>query len=220
VYLCESLAPFYRLNLNLDCAAGKVSTKKEPLDAIAAEIIVCPKCRLSRTRKHAVPGEGSPDSEVMFIGEGPGRTEDLEGRPFVGQAGKFLNELLSEAGLLREKVFICNIVRCRPPQNRDPKPDEVQACAPYLDRQLRAIRPRFIVTLGNHSTAYIFSKTSLSFRNITKVHGKCREVTLLNQKATVFPTFHPAAALYSAKYKELLEQDFALLKHKLEGQGS
>jgi DNA polymerase len=153
----------------------------------------------------------------MFIGEGPGRTEDLEGRPFVGQAGKFLNELLSEAGLLREKVFICNIVRCRPPRNRDPKPDEVQACTPYLDRQLRAIQPRFIVTLGNHSTAYIFSKTSLSFQNITKVHGKSREVTLLNQKVIVFPTFHPAAALYSAKYKELLEQDFALLKHKLEG---
>jgi DNA polymerase len=197
-----------------------VSTKKEPLNAIAAEIIVCPKCRLSRTRKHAVPGEGSPDSEVMFIGEGPGRTEDLEGRPFVGQAGKFLNELLSEAGLLREKVFICNVVRCRPPQNRDPKPDEVQACAPYLDRQLKAIQPRFIVTLGNHSTAHIFSKTSLSFPNITKVHGKCREVTLLNQKVIVFPTFHPAAALYSTKYKELLEQDFALLKHKLKGQGS
>jgi DNA polymerase len=155
----------------------------------------------------------------MFIGEGPGYWEDVKGKPFVGAAGRFLDTLLAEIGFSRGSVFITNIVKCRPPGNRNPMPDEVQTCTPYLDRQMRAIQPRFIVTLGNHSTAYVFSKASLSFSSITQAHGKFHEVTILDMFVTVFPTFHPAAALYNAKYKEQLRQDFQLLKNELARKG-
>jgi uracil-DNA glycosylase family 4 len=194
-------------------------SRKELLDAIASEITVCPKCRLSKTRKNAVPGEGKPDSQIMFIGEGPGRSEDIEGRPFVGQAGKLLGTLLSEACLSREDVFICNVVRCRPPRNREPLPDEVQACTPYLDRQIGAIQPKVVVTLGNCSTAYIFSKAKLQFSGITQARGRFYEESILGVQVTLFPTFHPAAALYNAGYKDLLVRDFQLLGSKLVERG-
>jgi DNA polymerase len=190
-------------------------SKKEFLDAVAAEIIVCTKCQLSKNRKNAVPGEGNPESPVMFIGEAPGQSEDIKGKPFVGAAGKFLETLLSEIGLSRNDVFICNIVKCRPPRNREPMPNEIQTCSPYLDRQINIIKPKFVVTLGNYSTAYIFSKANLPFNGITQARGKFYQATILNMQITIFPTFHPAAALYSAKYKETLQHDFQLLKNKL-----
>jgi uracil-DNA glycosylase family 4 len=190
-------------------------SKKEFLDAVAAEIIVCTKCQLSKNRKNAVPGEGNPESPVMFIGEAPGQSEDIKGKPFVGAAGKFLETLLSEIGLSRNDVFICNIVKCRPPRNREPMPNEIQTCTPYLDRQINIIKPKFVVTLGNYSTAYIFSKANLPFNGITQASGKFYQATILNMQITIFPTFHPAAALYSAKYKETLQHDFQLLKNKL-----
>jgi uracil-DNA glycosylase family 4 len=192
-------------------------SKKEFLDAVAAEIIVCTKCPLWKTRKNAVPGEGNPESPVMFIGEAPGQSEDIKGKPFVGAAGKFLETLLSEIGLSRNDVFICNIVKCRPPRNREPMPNEIQTCTPYLDRQIKIIKPKFIVTLGNYSTAYIFSKADLPFSGITQARGKFYQATILDMQVTIFPTFHPAAALYSAKYKETLQRDFQLLKNKLVG---
>jgi uracil-DNA glycosylase family 4 len=194
-------------------------SKKEPLDAIASEIIVCPKCRLSKTRKKAVPGEGKPDSQIMFIGEGPGRSEDIEGRPFVGQAGKLLDTLLTEACLSRQDTFICNVVRCRPPRNREPLPDEVQACTPYLDRQIGVIQPEVIVTLGNCSTAYVFSKARLHFSGITHARGRFHDASILGKQVTLFPTFHPAAALYSGRYKEHLVRDFQLLGNMLIDRG-
>jgi DNA polymerase len=150
----------------------------------------------------------------MFIGEAPGKSEDMEGRPFVGAAGEFLETLLSEIGLSRNMVFICNIVKCRPPKNREPRPIEIQTCTPYLDRQISIIRPKFIVTLGNYSKAYIFSKANLPFNGITQVRGKFYKANILNMQITIFPTFHPAAALYNAKYKETLQHDFELLKNK------
>jgi DNA polymerase len=194
-------------------------SKKEFLDAIAAEVIVCPKCRLSKTRKNAVPGEGNSNSSLMFVGEAPGYSEDMEGKPFVGAAGKFLTVLIAELGLSRSDVFITNIVKCRPPRNREPSPDEIETCTPYLNRQIMLIQPKFIVTLGNHSTAYIFSKTSLSFSGITQTRGKFCETSILDVKLTVFPTFHPAAALYSAKYKEQITKDFQLLRDELVKRG-
>ena len=190
-------------------------SKKEFLDAVAAEIIVCTKCQLSKNRKNAVPGEGNPESPVMFIGEAPGQSEDIKGKPFVGAAGKFLETLLSEIGLSRNDVFICNIVKCRPPRNREPMPNEIQTCTPYLDRQINIIKPKFVVTLGNYSTAYIFSKANMPFNGITQARGKFYQATIVNMQITIFPTFHPAAALYSAKYKETLQHDFQLLKNKL-----
>ena len=189
-------------------------SKKEFLDAVATEVIVCTKCLLWKTRKNAVPGEGNSESPVMFIGEAPGQSEDIKGKPFVGAAGKFLETMLSEIGLSRNDVFICNIVKCRPPRNREPMPNEIQTCTPYLDRQINIIKPKFVVTLGNYSTAYIFSKANLPFNGITQARGKFYQATILNMQITIFPTFHPAAALYSAKYKETLQHDFQLLKNK------
>jgi DNA polymerase len=190
-------------------------SKKELLEAVAKEVVVCVKCQLWKNRKKAVPGEGNPESLVMFIGEAPGQSEDIKGKPFVGAAGKFLEALLSEIGLSRDDVFICNIVKCRPSRNREPMPNEIQTCTPYLDRQIRIIEPKFIVTLGNHSTAYIFSKANLAFNSITQTRGKFYQATILDTQITIFPTFHPAAALYSEKYKETLQRDFQLIKNEL-----
>ena len=178
--------------------------KKEFLDVIAAEVIVCTKCSLC-----------NPNAHVIFIGEAPGFSEDVKGKPFVGDAGKFLDTLLSEIGFLRENVFIGNVLKCRPPKNREPLPQEIQTCTPYLDRQIQIIQPKVIVTLGNYSTAHIFSKANLPFSSITQTHGKFYEASVLGLPITVFPTFHPAAALYSAKYKEEISNDFQKLKHEL-----
>jgi uracil-DNA glycosylase family 4 len=194
---------------------GLVLSNKHLLDAVAAEVVVCIKCDLWKGRKKAVPGVGSPESRVLFIGEAPGQSEDLKGEPFVGAAGKLLDTLLSEIGFSRADVFITNVVKCRPPGNRDPKLDEIETCTPYLNRQIGIIEPRFIVTLGNHSTAYILSKARLPFRSITQARGKAYETTVFGLKTTVFPTFHPAAALYSGRYKKQLEEDFQRIKEEL-----
>lgn len=193
-------------------------SRKELLDAIAAEVIACRKCELWKTRKNAVPGEGSPESQIMFIGEAPGYWEDVKGRPFVGAAGKFLDTLLSEVDLSREKVFIGNILKCRPPKNRKPLPKEIETCTPYLDRQIQVIQPKIIATLGNYSTTYIFSKAKLPFNGITRAHGRFYQAYILGMQVTIFPTFHPAAALYQVKYKELLQKDFQILKQHLTDQ--
>jgi DNA polymerase len=148
----------------------------------------------------------------MFIGEAPGYYEDVEGRPFVGAAGRFLNELLSEAGLERSEAYIANILKCRPPNNREPLPDEIEKCTPYLEEQIKSIRPKVIVPLGNYATGFIFSKTGLQFYGITRHHGRTHEVTLLGLNVKVYPTFHPASALYHGEYRTLLVEDFKKLK--------
>ncbi len=192
---------------------------KKELDAVAQEVIVCTKCSLWKTRKNAVPGEGNPESLIMIIGEAPGYWEDIKGKPFVGAAGRFLDSLISEICVSRDKVFISNVLKCRPPKNREPAPNEIETCTKYLNRQICAIQPKFIVTLGNYSTAYIFSKAGIIFSSITQVHGKFYEAAILGVKVTIFPSFHPAAALYSAKYKEQITNDFKLLRKKLEEKG-
>jgi DNA polymerase len=191
-------------------------SRKELLTHVASQVAVCTKCPLCKTRRTAVPGDGSARSKTVFVGEAPGRSEDAQGRPFVGAAGKFLDELLSEIGVSREDIFITNVVKCRPPRNRAPKSLEVQTCTPYLDRQMRIIKPKFIVTLGNHATAYVFSKTGLPFSGITLVHGKAHEAMILGMKVTLFPMFHPATVLYNPKYKTVLRQDFQSLKAEVE----
>ncbi|MGB9683434.1 MAG: type-4 uracil-DNA glycosylase [Candidatus Bathyarchaeales archaeon] len=191
------------------------SSKEAVLEAVASEVRACKKCSLWLTRKNAVPGEGNPEAHVMFVGEAPGYWEDVKGKPFVGAAGKFLDSLLAEAGLSRGRVFIGNVLKCRPPGNREPAQSEVEACKPFLDRQIAAIKPRLIVTLGNYSTAYIFAKAGIAFKGITEARGKFYQANVLGLAVTVFPTFHPAAGLYSAKYKQLLIEDFRLLKAKI-----
>ena len=185
------------------------------LDAIAQQILNCRKCPLHKTRKNPVPGEGNPQAKIMFIGEAPGYWEDVKGKPFVGAAGKFLDTLIAILNLSRKDIFITNVLKCRPPKNREPSPNEVQQCTPYLDKQIRIIQPKFIITLGNYSTGYILSKAGLPFNGITQAHGKFYETTILDLHVTVFPTFHPAAGLYSGRYKKLLQQDFQLLKKEI-----
>ncbi len=166
--------------------------RRQVLDAIAAEVRVCTNCRLHETRTNAVPGEGDPETEVVFVGEGPGFNEDRGGRPFIGRAGDLLVKLLASIGWRREEVFITNIVKCRPPENRDPLPDEVAACAPYLHRQLAALDPAVIVTLGRHSMARFMPGARIS-----QAHGTVRPVDPETgaQDALVFAMYHPAAAL-------------------------
>ena len=194
---------------------GLILANKRLLGAVAAEVVVCIKCDLWKGRIKAVPGVGNPESQVLFIGEAPGQSEDLKGEPFVGAAGKFLDTLLSETGFSRAEVFITNVVKCRPPRNREPRPDEIETCTPYLNRQIGIIQPRFIVTLGSHSTAYVLSKARLPFHSITQARGRVYETSILGLKVAVFPTFHPAAALYSARYKKQLEEDFQRIRDEL-----
>ena len=172
------------------------------LRALAGQIAVCPRCELSQTRTHAVPGEGDPNAEIVFIGEGPGFYEDQQARPFVGPAGKFLDELLASIGLKRADVFICNVLKCRPPGNRDPLPGEIAACKPWLDEQLEAIKPRVIVTLGRFSMNRYFPGQSIS-----RIHGQAKKLG----DVMVVPMYHPAAALHQGSLRRTIEQDFKKL---------
>ena len=174
----------------------------DSLDSVAAEVRVCPLCELSRTRTNAVPGDGAAHARILFIGEGPGWNEDKQGKPFVGPAGKFLDELLTIAGVSREDVFITNVVKCRPPGNRDPLPDEIAACAPYLDRQIAMIDPEVVVTLGRFSMARWFPG-----ERISKIHGNPKR----DGKRLIVPMYHPAAALHQQALRGLIEADFAKL---------
>lgn len=174
-----------------------------PLDEIRAAVEGCRKCPLADGRTQTVFGDGNPQARVLIVGEAPGKNEDLQGIPFVGAAGKYLNELLAIAGLRREDVFIANVLKCRPPGNRDPRPEEIELCTPYLREQTRTIDPEFIVTLGNFSTKFIL-KTEVG---ITRLHGKLQKAG----KFKVFPIFHPAAALYDGSKRVALENDFATL---------
>lgn len=168
-----------------------------------AAIQGCRRCELCEGRTHIVFGTGSPQARVMFVGEGPGKNEDLQGEPFVGAAGTYLNELLAHAGLVRDEVYIANVVKCRPPGNRNPRPEEIEACADYLRDQTRAIMPDIIVTLGNFATKFIL-KTE---QGITRLRG----VPQQTGRFLVFPTYHPAAAIYDRSKREMLEEDFAHL---------
>ena len=191
-------------------------SKQGRMGALAAEVRACRKCELGRLRRNPVPGEGSLDAAVMFIGEAPGYWEDVKGRPFVGAAGKLLDEMLSRIEFSRSQVYIANILKCRPPENRDPLPTEVRACTPFLDRQIEIIKPKFIVPLGRHSASYILSKAGFEAVGITKLRGKVYEASLHGFRVFVIPMFHPAAALYNIKYRSQLEDDFRLLRLELE----
>jgi DNA polymerase len=176
---------------------------EEILKQIAGEVAICTQCELHYSRKRAVPGEGPFDAGIMFIGEGPGFHENEQGRPFVGAAGKFLEELLAKIGMQREEVFIGNVVKCRPPANRDPKPEEVETCVSlYLERQIQAINPKVIVTLGRYSMGYFIPNAKIS-----EIHGQAMQV----RGRLVVAMFHPAAALHQPSLKPSLEQDFARL---------
>jgi len=182
--------------------------RQAALEAIAAEVRVCTNCRLHETRTKAVPGEGDPETEVVVVGEGPGEHEDRQGRPFIGASGQFLTELIRSIGWQREDVFITNVVKCRPPGNRDPQPDEIAACSAFLRRQLEVLDPAVVVTAGKHSLA--------SFRpgeRISAVHGTTAPVDPATgaRDAVAFAMYHPAFALYQASNRQTLIDDIRRL---------
>lgn len=187
--------------------------KKEKLEEIAKKVAGCRKCSLYKGATNSVPGEGNPEAEVMFIGEGPGYHEDQLGRPFVGQAGKLLDELIESIGLKREDVFIGNVLKHRPPNNRDPMPEEIEACKEFLDEQIETINPKIIVTLGRFSL-----NKFLPGEYISKVHGQARFVDFDNKKMIVIPMYHPAAALRSGQVMIQLQEDFKKIKKFLVGE--
>jgi DNA polymerase len=177
------------------------------LEAFGRQVAGCTRCRLSEGRTQVVFGVGNPHADLMFVGEAPGFHEDKQGIPFVGQAGKLLDKLLGGIGLERSQVYICNVLKCRPPGNRDPVPDEKEACEPYLFRQVELIRPKVIATLGNHATKQLSGKET----GITRVHGQEQRLKVGSLEVLLYPLYHPAAALYTPAMLTVLEQDFARL---------
>lgn len=178
------------------------------LEELEEAIRKCTKCHLSGTRRNAVPGKGAADAEIMLIGEAPGRQEDVQGLPFVGTAGKILDDCLGAVGMNRKEVYIANILKCRPPGNRDPEKDEIKICTSYLDRQIQYIIPKVIITLGNVATAHILDKYNIKAKgSISKVHGEVFKLSSLHGVFKIMPTFHPAAAIYNPGLKEEIIKD-------------
>jgi uracil-DNA glycosylase len=176
----------------------------EALATFAEQVSGCTRCRLSQGRTQVVFGVGNPHADLMFVGEAPGFHEDKQGVPFVGQAGKLLDNLLGGIGLERSEVYIANVLKCRPPGNRDPQPDEIESCEPHLFRQIELIQPRVVATLGNFATKLLSGKPT----GITRVHGEEQEVTLGGNHVLLYPLYHPAAALYTPAMLNVLQEDF------------
>ena len=189
--------------------------KEKELEEIKKQILNCKKCPLWKTRTNAVAGEGPINAKIMFIGEAPGFNEDQKGKPFVGRAGKIFDELLNSINLKREDVYITNIVKCRPPENRNPKQEEINACSLYLNKQIQIIKPKIICCLGNFSTAYILKKFNLKNKldGISKIHGQIFNVSTLNGNIKIMPLYHPAVATYNANMLNELKKDFYEIKN-------
>jgi len=187
----------------------------ETLETYGAATAGCTRCRLAQGRTQVVFGAGNPRADLMFVGEAPGFHEDKQGVPFVGQAGKLLDGLLAGVQLRREDVYIANVLKCRPPGNRDPQPDEIEACEPHLFRQIELIEPKVIATLGNFATKLLSGRPL----GITRVHGQEQELTIAGRSLLLYPIYHPAAALYTPAMLKVLESDFARLP-ELMGRGS
>ena len=177
------------------------------LGAFATEVAGCTNCRLAEGRTQVVFGIGDPNADLMFVGEAPGYHEDQQGKPFVGQAGKLLDKLLAGIGLERDQVYVANVLKCRPPGNRDPQPDEIEACESHLFRQISLIEPKVVATLGNFATKLLSGKPT----GITRVHGAEQETRLGGRRVLLYPLYHPAAALYTPAMLKVLEEDFARL---------
>jgi uracil-DNA glycosylase len=189
----------------------EAAVRHAPLEEFRQQVAGCTRCALAQGRTQVVFGVGDPEADLMFVGEAPGFHEDKQGYPFVGQAGKLLDKLLAGIGLERGNVYIANVLKCRPPGNRDPAPDEIQACESHLFRQIELIQPRVVATLGNFATKLLSGKPT----GITRVHGAEQEVTLGGSCVMLYPLYHPAAALYTPRMLQVLEQDFARLPELL-----
>jgi len=190
---------------------ASAADRREELIALYREVQACQKCPLHATRTNVVFGSGNADADLMFVGEAPGHHEDQQGKPFVGAAGKLLEKLLADIGLNREDVFIANVLKSRPPGNRDPQPEEIEACKPYLARQVELIEPLVICTLGNFSTKLLTRRQD----GITRVHGKPQQHTIGGLEVTIYPIYHPAAGLRSQAMLTTLREDFGRLPELL-----
>ncbi|MCD6572759.1 MAG: uracil-DNA glycosylase [Thermoplasmata archaeon] len=179
------------------------------LKELEERIKECRKCRLWKSRKNPVAGEGSEKARIMFVGEAPGKNEDEQGRPFVGKAGQFLNKTLNENGIERSSVYITNVVKCRPPNNRDPLPDEINACSPYLEMQIEIIKPEIIVALGRFASYFILSLYGFKPRPISEIHGKIFSSPINGIK--IIPMYHPAACIYNPALKNVFRKEIAML---------
>jgi DNA polymerase len=188
-------------------AVAAVPVVATELGVFATEVAGCTKCRLAEGRTQVVFGVGDPKADLMFVGEAPGYHEDQQGKPFVGQAGKLLDNLLAGIGLARDQVYVANVLKCRPPGNRDPQPDEIEACESHLFRQISLIEPKVVATLGNFATKLLSGKPT----GITRVHGAEQETRLGGRRVLLYPLYHPAAALYTPAMLKVLEEDFARL---------
>lgn len=184
--------------------------RDKELKKIKNEVVICKKCPLYQKRILPVIGQGDHNADIIFIGEAPGANEDKTGFPFCGRAGEILDQLLSSIGLKREEVYIANILKCRPPANRNPEKTEIEACSPYLERQIKIIQPKLICTMGNFATAFIFNKYGLKkkVQGISKLHGLLQQTNEL----TILPLYHPAVATYNANMLEVLKNDFQQIK--------
>jgi len=191
--------------------------KQEEVKTITQEIQNCKKCALHKTRINPVIGEGSYNAKIMFIGEAPGFNEDKQGKPFVGQAGKILDELLNSANLKREEIYIANILKCRPLQNRNPTKEEIKSCTPYLNKQIEIIKPKIICCLGNFATDFIMNKFDLKdkLQGISRIHGEIFNASTLNGVTKIIPLYHPAVATYNSNMLKVLKKDFEILRYNL-----
>jgi DNA polymerase len=188
---------------------------KTEMNQIKQDIHQCRKCMLWEKRNNPVVGEGNINAQVMFIGEAPGKNEDRDGVPFVGRAGMILEEFLSYAGLKRSDVYITNILKCRPPSNRNPKSNEISACIPHIDKQIRIISPTIIAPLGNFATSYILKKYNLTAEKIGNIHGKIYTIKNITFNCTIIPLYHPAAVVYNPNLKTMVIENFKSLKNVL-----
>ncbi len=186
----------------------------EELERIKKEVLDCKKCELYKTRNNPVIGEGSVEAKIILVGEAPGASEDKTGRPFCGAAGEVLDELLRSTKIKREEVYITNLLKCRPPENRDPQSEEIEACTPYLERQIKIIKPEVICPLGRYSMRFLMEKYGLKeqIEGISKIHGKVFESRSLFGGVKIIPLYHPAVATYNPNLKEILKRDFSVLK--------
>jgi len=189
---------------------------KKELNKLTQEILNCKKCGLYKTRTNPVVGEGSQDTDIIFIGEAPGFNEDKQGKPFVGQAGKIFDELLNSISLKRADIYITNILKCRPPQNRNPTQEEIKSCSIYLNNQIELIKPKIICCLGNFATDFILKKFNLKdkIQGISKIHGQIFNISTLTGVIKIIPLYHPAVATYNMNMLETLKKDFKVLKEK------
>ena len=191
-------------------------SKKEDMKKIVILVENCKKCNLYKTRNKPVVGNGSLDCKILFIGEAPGRNEDLQGKPFVGKAGEILDELLKSIGLQRSEIFISNILKCRPPYNRNPLKSEIEVCSEHLDKQIKIIQPKIIAPLGNFASSFIFDKFGLRHDKISNIHGKVFQTNTVFGNITIIPLYHPAVVTYNPNTKNILLEDFRVIKRTIE----